>query len=49
MIIVNNKGYRRFVHLRQHRKILFVRKTDEHIAVWEGEKLTKEKADGMKM
>ena len=27
-----------------HREILFVRKTDEHIAVWEGEKLTKEKA-----
>ena len=32
-----------------HREILFVRKTDEHIAVWEGEKLTKEKADGMIM
>ncbi len=26
------------------REILFVKRTDEHIAVWEGEKLTKEKA-----
>ncbi len=28
----------------KHREILFVRETNEHIAVWEGEKLTKEKA-----
>lgn len=28
----------------RHREILFVRETNEHIAVWEGEKLTKEKA-----
>jgi len=27
-----------------HREILFVRETNAHIAVWEGEKLTKEKA-----
>ena len=27
-----------------HREILFVRETNEHIAIWEGEKLTKEKA-----
>lgn len=27
-----------------HREILFVRETNEHIAVWEGEKLTKDKA-----
>ena len=27
-----------------HREILFVRETNEHIAVWEGEKLTKETA-----
>ena len=26
------------------REILFVKRTDEHIAIWEGEKLTKEKA-----
>lgn len=29
---------------RKHREILFVRETNDHIAVWEGEKLTKEKA-----
>ena len=29
---------------KKHREILFVRETNEHIAVWEGEKLTKEKA-----
>ncbi|NJB71586.1 Xaa-Pro aminopeptidase [Saonia flava] len=29
---------------KKHRQILFVRETNEHIAVWEGEKLTKEKA-----
>ncbi|HEA20558.1 MAG TPA: aminopeptidase P family protein [Pricia antarctica] len=28
----------------KHREILFVRETNDHIAVWEGEKLTKEKA-----
>lgn len=28
----------------KHREILFVRETNEHIAVWEGEKLSKEKA-----
>lgn len=28
----------------QHREVLFVRKTNEHIAIWEGEKLTQEKA-----
>lgn len=28
----------------KHKEILFIRKTDEHIAVWEGPKLTKEKA-----
>lgn len=27
-----------------HREMLFLRETNEHIAVWEGEKLTKEKA-----
>lgn len=29
---------------KKHREILFVRETNAHIAVWEGEKLTKEKA-----
>ncbi len=29
---------------KNHREILFVRETNAHIAVWEGEKLTKEKA-----
>ncbi len=29
---------------KKHREILFVRETNEHIAVWEGAKLTKEKA-----
>lgn len=28
----------------KHKEVLFVRKTDEHIAVWEGPKLTKEQA-----
>ncbi len=28
----------------KHKEILFLRETNEHIAVWEGEKLTKEKA-----
>jgi len=28
----------------EHREILFLKETNEHIAVWEGEKLTKEKA-----
>lgn len=31
-------------YLEEHREILFLRETNEHIAVWEGEKLTKEKA-----
>ncbi len=29
---------------KKHKELLFVRETNEHIAVWEGEKLTKEKA-----
>ncbi len=29
---------------KKHREILFVRETNDHIAVWEGEKLTKAKA-----
>ena len=29
---------------KKHREVLFVRETNAHIAVWEGEKLTKEKA-----
>lgn len=29
---------------KKHREVLFVRETNEHIAVWEGEKLSKEKA-----
>ena len=29
---------------KEHREILFLTETNEHIAVWEGEKLTKEKA-----
>lgn len=28
----------------KHREVLFVRETNEHIAIWEGEKLSKEKA-----
>lgn len=31
-------------HEAKHREILFVRETNDHIAVWEGEKLTKEMA-----
>ena len=31
-------------HEPKHREILFLRETNEHIAVWEGEKLTKEAA-----
>lgn len=31
-------------HLEKDREILFLRETNEHIAVWEGEKLTKEAA-----
>lgn len=30
--------------LQKHREILFLTETNDHIAVWEGEKLTKEKA-----
>ena len=29
---------------KSHREILFLKETNEHIAIWEGEKLTKEKA-----
>ncbi len=29
---------------KEHREILFLKETNEHIAVWEGEKLTREKA-----
>ncbi len=29
---------------RKHREVLFVRETNDHIAVWEGEKLSKKKA-----
>ena len=29
---------------KKHKEVLFVRETNEHIAIWEGEKLTKEKA-----
>jgi len=29
---------------KKHREVLFVRETNEHIAIWEGEKLTKAKA-----
>ena len=29
---------------KQHREILFLKETNEHIAIWEGEKLTKEAA-----
>lgn len=32
---------------KEHREILFLKETNEHIAVWEGEKLTKEKAYGV--
>ena len=31
-------------HESKHREILFLKETNEHIAVWEGEKLTKDKA-----
>ena len=31
-------------HEEKHREVLFLRETDEHIAIWEGEKLTKERA-----
>lgn len=30
---------------KKHREVLFVRETNDHIAVWEGAKLTKEKAN----
>ena len=30
--------------LARNKEILFIRETNEHIAIWEGEKLTKEKA-----
>ena len=29
---------------KKHRELLFLKETNEHIAIWEGEKLTKEKA-----
>ena len=28
----------------EHREMLFLKETNEHIAIWEGEKLTKERA-----
>jgi Xaa-Pro aminopeptidase len=31
-------------HEPKHREILFLKETNEHIAIWEGEKLTKDKA-----
>ncbi|NBL64952.1 M24 family metallopeptidase [Flavobacterium sp. NST-5] len=31
-------------HLEKYKEILFLRETNEHIAIWEGEKLTKERA-----
>ncbi len=31
-------------HLETHREILFIKETNEHIAIWEGNKLTKEEA-----
>ncbi|MBW2937080.1 aminopeptidase P family protein [Aureisphaera sp. CAU 1614] len=31
-------------HEEKHREVLFLRETNDHIAVWEGEKLTKERA-----
>jgi Xaa-Pro aminopeptidase len=31
-------------HKEKHREILFLKETNEHIAVWEGEKLTKDRA-----
>jgi Xaa-Pro aminopeptidase len=31
-------------HLSKHKEILFLKETNDHIAVWEGEKLTKETA-----
>jgi len=31
-------------HKEKHREILFLKETNDHIAVWEGEKLTKDKA-----
>ncbi len=31
-------------HLEKYREILFLRETNEHIAIWEGEKLTQERA-----
>ena len=30
--------------IKKHREILFLKETNEHIAIWEGEKLTKDKA-----
>ena len=32
---------------KEHREILFLKETNEHIAIWEGEKLTKEKAQAV--
>ncbi|MEZ4858953.1 MAG: aminopeptidase P family protein [Flavobacteriaceae bacterium] len=31
-------------HEEKHREVLFLRETNQHIAIWEGEKLTKERA-----
>ncbi|WP_128331337.1 aminopeptidase P family protein [Apibacter sp. HY039] len=33
-----------YAYLEEHREMLFVRETNEHIAVWEGEKYSKEQA-----
>ena len=30
--------------IEKHREILFLKETNEHVAIWEGEKLTKERA-----
>src|SRR5690606_19801179 len=32
---------------KKHREVLFVRETNDHIAIWEGAKLTKERATGI--
>lgn len=33
-----------YAYLEEHREMLFLRETNEHIAIWEGEKYTKEQA-----
>jgi len=32
---------------KEHREILFIKKTNEHIKIWDGEKLTQEQANGI--